>query len=129
MKNLRNVFAGAALAFLASLGGLAIAQHAHDGHGSSSSDASPMKMPADAREAFEAANAKMHKDMAIALSGDADVDFVRGMIPHHQGAIDMARILLQHGKDPELRKLAGDIIQTQETEIAWMRSWLTKQGK
>jgi uncharacterized protein (DUF305 family) len=71
----------------------------------------------------------MHKDMAIALSGDADVDFVRGMIPHHQGAIEMAKVLLQYGKDPELRKLAGDIISAQEAEITWMKGWLAKQGK
>ena len=49
---------------------------------------------------------KMHKDMAIAYTGDSDIDFVRGMIPHHQAAIDMARIQLEYGKDAEIRKLA-----------------------
>lgn len=122
-----NVFAGVALAVLTSLGTAAVAQHMHDGHGAK--HASPMDMPADARQAFEAANAKMHNDMAIALSGDADVDFVRGMIPHHQGAIDMANVLLQYGKDPELRKLAAEIVKTQESEIAWMREWLAKRAK
>ena len=79
--------------------------------------------------AFAEANAKMHTDMAIQYSGDADADFVRSMIPHHQGAIDMARIELQYGKDPELRKLAEDIIKAQEAEIADMNAWLQARGK
>ena len=78
---------------------------------------------------FEDANAKMHKDMAIDYSGDPDVDFVRSMIPHHQGAIDMARVELEHGKDPELRKLAEAVIKAQEAEIADMQAWLKARGK
>ena len=71
---------------------------------------------------------KMHESMAIKYSGDTDVDFVRGMIPHHQGAIDMARIELQYGKDPANRKLAEEIIAAQEKEIAAMQSWLKARG-
>ena len=78
---------------------------------------------------FEAANAKMHKDMAIDYSGDPDVDFVRSMIPHHQGAIDMARVELAHGKNPEIRKLAEAVIKAQEAEIAEMQAWLKAHGK
>lgn len=78
--------------------------------------------------AFMEANMKMHADMAIEFTGDADADFIRGMIPHHQGAVEMARIVLEHGKDPEVRKLAEGIIAAQESEIAWMQEWLQRNG-
>lgn len=80
-------------------------------------------------KAFAAANARMHQDMSMAMTGNTDVDFARGMIPHHQGAIDMARIELQYGKDPELRKLAQEIIAAQEKEIAFLKGWLAKNGQ
>ncbi|CAN7511906.1 DUF305 domain-containing protein [Phyllobacterium sp. LjRoot231] len=79
-------------------------------------------------KAFTEANAKMHKDMAIAFTGNTDKDFVSGMIAHHQGAIDMAKIELEYGKDPEIRKLAEAIIAAQENEIKQMKSWLAKNG-
>jgi hypothetical protein len=56
-------------------------------------------------------------------TGQADRDFVAGMIPHHQGAIDMANVELKYGKDPQLRKLAQSIIDSQQTEIAMMEKW------
>jgi uncharacterized protein (DUF305 family) len=85
--------------------------------------------PSDpASQAFAAANARMHRDMAIKFTGNADADFVRGMIPHHQGAVDMAEIVLKFGKDDEVRKLATDIIAAQKTEIAQMQAWLQKNG-
>ena len=62
-------------------------------------------------QGFTAANTRMHADMAVDYTGDADVDFMRGMIPHHQGAIDMAKVVLQHGKDEQTKKLAADIIR------------------
>jgi uncharacterized protein (DUF305 family) len=89
----------------------------------------PMGNHSPSSRAFAEANAKMHKDMAINYSGDADADFVRGMIPHHSGAIDMAKIELKYGKDPELRKLAEGIIKAQEAEIAEMNAWLKAHGK
>jgi uncharacterized protein (DUF305 family) len=85
--------------------------------------------PSDpASQALAAANARMHRDMAIKFTGNADADFVRGMIPHHQGAVDIAEIVLKFGKDEDVRKLATDIIAAQKTEIAQMQAWLQKNG-
>ncbi|ESX96952.1 DUF305 domain-containing protein [Mesorhizobium sp. LNJC403B00] len=75
-------------------------------------------------DGYKAAMDKMHTDMMIEYSGNADVDFVRGMIPHHRGAIDMAKVELANGKDPEIRKLAEDVIDAQEAEITKMQVWL-----
>ena len=72
---------------------------------------------------------KMHEAMNITFTGNADVDFVKGMIPHHQGAIDMAKTVLAFGKDPDVRKLAEEIIKAQETEIALMNEWLKRRGQ
>lgn len=82
-----------------------------------------------ATKAYRAANDRMHADMAMTYSGDADVDFLKGMLPHHQGAVDMAKIVLEHGKDPDVRKLAEEIIKAQNTEIAFMKVWLAKKAK
>ena len=73
---------------------------------------------------------KMTKETgAIKPSGNPDVDFVMMMIPHHQGAIDMAEVELKYGKDESRKALAREIIKAQQAEIAEMKDWLKKQGK
>ena len=120
----------AALLAAGLLAGTAQAQQPHGGHAGHGVSAATAKPGESAStKAYRDANTKMHKDMDIPYSGDADADFVRGMIPHHQGAIDMARIMLAHGKDPALKTLATGIIADQEKEIAQMREWLKANGK
>ena len=82
-----------------------------------------------ATKAFKTSMDKMHSNMMMTYTGDADVDFIKGMLPHHQGAVDMAKIVLQYGKDPEVKKLAEDVIKAQNTEIDFMKGWLAKKGK
>lgn len=97
----------------------------HEGHammGEMTGEMGPAAM------AFMEANTRMHEGMAIEYTGNADLDFIRGMIPHHQGAVDMARIVLDHGTDPEVRKLAEAVIAAQEAEIQWMQDWLAANG-
>jgi uncharacterized protein (DUF305 family) len=69
-------------------------------------------------------NGRMHQGIAISPSGDVDRDFMRMMIPHHQGAIDMALVLLKYGHDEKLKRLAQSIIVEQGQEIAYMRTLL-----
>ena len=93
----------------------------HDAHGIEAAG-SP------ATDAYRAANLAMHEAMDLKFTGNADIDFARGMIGHHEGAIDMARIVLEHGQDPELRQLAEEVIATQEEEIGFLRQWIAQNA-
>jgi uncharacterized protein (DUF305 family) len=101
----------------------------HSKMGQAAPAASTAAADTAATKAFKAANDRMHTDMSIPFSGNADVDFIKGMLPHHQGAVEMAKIVLEHGKDRKVRKLARDIIKAQNTEIAFMKAWLAKNAK
>ncbi len=122
---MKTITSAVIFALALALGTPCFSQHQHGDHAKHGQSAAETP----ATKAFDAVNAKMHKDMALSYSGDTDADFVRGMIPHHQGAIDMARIALQYGKSPEVRKLAEEIIAAQEKEIAWMKTWLAENAK
>jgi uncharacterized protein (DUF305 family) len=85
----------------------------------------PVPAPADpfSRD-LRVAMARMESAMCITPSGDSDRDFARAMIPHHQGAIEMAQLELLHGHDPRLRRLAQGIVVEQSQEIALMQHLL-----
>ena len=101
-----------------------MAEHTHAGM---THDASTV--PSQYGEAFRRYATEMNNGMATMMSdmhapgytGDPDIDFLAMMIPHHEGAVDMARLVLQHGDDPVTRKLAEDIIASQRVEIEGMQ--------
>lgn len=80
-------------------------------------------------KAYAASMRRMMSGMDVKPTGRPDEDFVRMMMPHHQGAIDMAEVELRYGKDPALRKLAEGIVAAQEREIAEMKGWRDRNGR
>ncbi|MEL7048759.1 MAG: DUF305 domain-containing protein [Pseudomonadota bacterium] len=83
----------------------------------------------DVSKSLDEAMHKMHRKMALPYANDVDLDFVRGMIPHHQGAIDQSEIFLANSKNLRLRRLAGGIVRAQTREIVFMRKWLKEYEK
>lgn len=130
MKTLTSTLAAAALAL--GLSGVAMAHESQDHAGHGGHDHAAMaatdKTDTRATKAFRDVDAEMHRNMDIRYSNDVDLDFVRGMIPTTRGAVGMAKVALQYSKDPEIRKLAEDIIKAQDVEIAQMESFLRKRG-
>lgn len=130
-----KIYAVTALALVLGLGALpaladgpAPAQPAVQDHSGHSMPAAGSESASASTKAYQAINDAMHKDMSIAFTGDADIDFVKGMIPHHQGAVDMAKVVLAHGTDPKIRALAEAVVKAQEEEIAFMKAWLKEKG-
>ncbi|CAG2153573.1 MULTISPECIES: CopM family metallochaperone [Pseudomonadota] len=110
----------------------ALAQHAHS-HPAATLMQSPPAFVASTAKPFaqlmDDAMAVMEHDMRAApMNGNPDHDFVTMMIPHHQGAIDMAKAVLLHTQDPELRNLALSIITEQHNEIRLMQAWLARHA-
>jgi len=100
-----------------------IASPARQGLSSSKKDQTEGTAGLEMEQAME----KMHTGMAsIKPTGDNDADFVRFMLPHHQAALDMAKAELTHGKDPQMRRLAQEIVTDQQSEIELMQLWLKR---
>lgn len=135
-----------ALAAGLSLTSIATAQAQHSGHGRMERGSEPLsnrKPSSSARHdgrhsssasdnaavaEFKAAHERMMRNMDLPYTGDPDVDFRVHMIPHHAGAMDMARIAMRYAKDPWTRQLAESVIYEQQREITEMQGWLTRHG-
>lgn len=104
------------------------APQAHDGMSSTHSGHLGQSGATASTGEFQVAHERMMRNMALPYTGDADVDFRIQMIPHHQGAIDMAQVAMRHAKDPWTRQLAEAVIVEQQREIAEMQAWLARHG-
>jgi uncharacterized protein (DUF305 family) len=108
------------LAVVLMIPAVAFAMRQHDAHAQGQPQSSDVRW-----NELMASMDNMHHAMAsIKPSGDADVDFVRLMLPHHQAALDMAKTQLMYGTDPQIRRLAQEIITDQQSEIELMQVWL-----
>lgn len=123
---IRTFLLSASLFAVATVGAV-MAQTEHEGHDMGGMPMGGMAMSEQAKTPAMKGYMKAMETMMMSMApetGDADVDFVKGMILHHQAAIDMAKVQLEHGKDPEIRKLAEAIVAAQTKEIAEMNAWL-----
>ena len=122
------LIAALALGLPAKLRGPLVTTHSHAVHGRVEAHTSGPATPVGTRSMFYAemaqVNARMHEAMHVAPTGDPDFDFLQMMIPHHQGAIDMAIIVLKYGHDKRLKRLAQSIIVEQRQESTYMRTLL-----
>jgi hypothetical protein len=109
--------------------GEATAQHSgHPSHGAKKRAPRAASPAAPGAVEYQAAHHKMMQSMDLPYTGDPDVDFRVHMIPHHQGAIDMARVALRRANDPWTRQMAEGVIVEQQREIAEMQQWLARRG-
>jgi uncharacterized protein (DUF305 family) len=96
----------------------------NDQHADSAGTKSPRPTPATS--AYKDAARKMHIDMAVPYSGDADKDFAAVLVAHQKGAVELAKVELKYGTDPDLRKHAEEFIAAQEKEKAFLEAWQAK---
>ncbi|MEQ4620226.1 DUF305 domain-containing protein [Providencia vermicola] len=102
---------------------VSLSAFANSGHSMHMSSSTTNEMQKELNQSMD----KMHSDMAKSMNEqNADVAFAQGMIAHHLGAIEMAKIELKYGTDPEMKKLAEQIINAQGPEIEQMQKWLEK---
>ena len=110
--------------------GLALVALALPAAAQAEDDHSQHSMPAaqnaadGAAKAYMDGMARMNRDMNAAMTGDADIDFAAMMIPHHQGAIDMAKTVQASGKDEEIKAMAQKMIDAQTKEIEQLTTWI-----
>jgi hypothetical protein len=113
---IRTLAGGATILLVCWLAAPAPAQHSPGAHAREESDS-----PAAFAAGMHAAMATMAKEVdALPMTGDPDRDFLAMMIPHHEAAVEMARLILVHGRDPLVRRLAEEILATQQAEISTM---------
>lgn len=99
----------------------------HDAHMSGMASSTGMQTQPPHIMAYMDIMGKMHQDMSAGVEAkNADVGFAKGMIPHHEGAVAMAKVELEYGKDAEMKALAQKIIDAQQGEISYMQGWLAK---
>jgi uncharacterized protein (DUF305 family) len=111
----------------------AYAQTGHQGGHAEMQGAMQAMMPnskdSPATQGYKSAHMNMMVNSPKEFTGDADLDFARQMIAHHRGGIEMAKVELQHGKDPKMRAAAQKIVDDQQKDIADLQAWIKAHGK